>query len=665
MTVKGVVSMSKEIPFRQKYSRRRFLGVTAGVGYTMYATGKGGFAIAQTPEVPAEITQSPFLDEQDLPPVAERIGDMPMVLEPIDAVGTYGGTWRTALIGGADTAWLERTVNYDNLLAWSVDWEQVLPNLAHAYEVSDDGTAYTFHLRPGVLWSDGEPFTSADVEFYVNDFRNNSDLNPAPADNPFTIEVTDDVTFTVTFERPNGFHARHLCQADGVNWTRYPRHYLEQFHADYNPDIGALVEQEGVADWIELFRTMGGGIPGTPYDARWANVDLPRLHAWQLVEPYGEGTRVRFERNPYYWKVDPSGQQLPYIDEVVFDVLEDPEVLLLRASNGEIDMHARHITTDTNKPVLAENRESGGYEFFDVVPSSMNTTVFALNQTHKNEALREIFQNKDFRVGLSHAINRQEIIDVVFVSQGEPWQLAPRAETPWYNETLAKQFTEYDVDLANEHLDAVLPDKDGDGMRLLPSGEPFSFVIDVAPELNPFWTDATNLVIGYWSEVGVSASLNTVDRSLFYTRKDSNDHDCSVWGGDGGLNDAMLEARWYYPHSLESLWGIAWVVWAGRTAGNPLAEPMEPPESIQRQEELYTQIAETPDSAEQDELFNELLGIAQENFNAIGISLPAIGYGIRKVNLRNVPASMPGAWLYPNPAPSLPETYFFEGGQQT
>jgi peptide/nickel transport system substrate-binding protein len=634
------------------------------MGFTVAASAGGGYAVAQTPAVPADITQSPLFDAADLPPVAERIGSLPLVLDPIDAVGTYGGTWRTALIGGQDTAWLERTVNYDNLLAWSVDWSEALPNLAHAYEVSDDGTQFTFHLRPGSKWSDGEPFTSADVEFYVNAVRNNVELNPAPADNPFTIEVADDVTFTVTFERPNGFHVRRLCQADGVNWTRYPRHYLEQFHKDFNPDIDALVQEAGVADWIELFRTMGDGIPGTPYDARWANPDLPRMHAWRLVEPYGEGTRVRFERNPYYWKVDPSGQQLPYIDEVVFDVLEDPEVLLLRAANGEIDMHARHITTDTNKPVLAENREKGAYEFFDILPSSMNTVVLALNQTHKNEALRSIFANKEFRIGLSHAINRQEIIDVVFVSQGEPWQLGPRQETPWYNETLAKQFTEFDVDLANQHLDAVLPDKDGSGMRLLPDGQPFSFVVDVTADLNPFWTDAANLVIGYWNAVGVNATLNPIDRSLMYTRKDSNDHDCTVWGGDGGLNDAMLEARWYFPHSLESLWGIAWVIYAGRTAGNPLAEPQDPPESIQQQIALYRQIEEEPDVAGQDELFKELLAIAQENFNAIGISLPALGYGLKKVNLKNVPATMPGAWLYPNPAPSKPETYFFEGGQQ-
>jgi peptide/nickel transport system substrate-binding protein len=656
--------MSKASPVHQSITRRRFLQVSGAMGFTVATTVGGGIAVAQTPTVPADLSQSAVLDALDLPPVAERIGNMPLVLNPIDAVGTYGGTWRTALIGGQDTAWLERTVNYDNLLAWSVDWSEVLPNLAHAYEVSEDGTQFTFHLRPGSKWSDGEPFTSADVEFYVNNVRNNVELNPAPADNPFTIEVADEVTFTVTFERANGFFLKRLCQADGVNWTRYPRHYLEQFHKDFNPDIDALVQEAGVADWVELFRTMGDGIPGTPFDARWANPDLPRMHAWRLVEPYGEGTRVRFERNPYYWKVDPNGQQLPYIDEVVFDVLEDPEVLLLRAANGEIDMHARHITTDTNKPVLAENREKGAYEFFDIVPSSMNTVILALNQTHKNEELRAIFANKDFRVGLSHAINRQEVIDVVFVSQGEPWQLGPRQETPWYNETLAKQFTEYDLDLANQHLDTVLPDKDASGMRLLPSGQPFTFVVDVTSDLNPFWTDAANLVIGYWNAVGVNATLNPIDRSLMYTRKAANEHDCTIWGGDGGLNDAMLEARWYYPHSDESLWGIAWVVWAGRAGGNPQAEAQEPPESIQQQEALYTEIEETPDAAKQDELFIELLAIAQENFNAIGISLPAMGYGLKKVNLKNVPAIMPGAWLYPNPAPSKPETYFFEGGQQ-
>src|SRR5690606_19609024 len=160
----------------------------------------------------------------DLPPVAERIGEEPLVVAPIDAVGTYGGTWRTALIGGQDTAWLERTVNYDNLVTWSVDWQEILPDVAKAYEVSEDGRSFTFHLRRGMKWSDGEPFTSADVEFYVNNVRNNTDLNPTPPENPFTIEVADELTFTITYEEPNGFALQRICEAGGVVWTRYPRH---------------------------------------------------------------------------------------------------------------------------------------------------------------------------------------------------------------------------------------------------------------------------------------------------------------------------------------------------------------------------------------------------------------------------------------------------------
>ncbi len=213
-----------------------------------------------------------------------------------------------------------------------------------------------------------------------------------------------------------------MCEVDGNEWIRYPRHYLEQFHNDFNPDgIGALIEEDGAADWIELFRRKGGGIPGTPYNSLWSNPELPRIHAWQLAEPYGDGTRVSFTRNPYYWKVDPDGQQLPYIDEVTFDVLPDTEVMLLRATSGDIDFHSRHINTNANKSVLAQSQETSGYEFFDLVDASMNTCVLSLNLTHKNEAMQEIFQNKDFRIGLSHAINRQEIIDVVYVSQGEPW----------------------------------------------------------------------------------------------------------------------------------------------------------------------------------------------------------------------------------------------------
>ncbi len=644
----------------RRHSRRRFLQVAGAAGFTVTATARGGYAVAQTPTAIDGFTQAPSLDGQDLPPVAERVSQHPLVIPPVEEIGQYGGTWRTALVGAQDFPWLDRTVGYEYLIQWSPDWSEMIPNVAESFESSDDARSFTLRLRAGMRWSDGEPFTTADIDFYVNHVYRNEELSTTLGDNPFTVEIHDEVEFTIVYERPNGFALQDLCTWRGADWVQHPRHYLEQFHIEFNPDgIDALIEENGADDWVELFNMKGGSISGTSYNAINSNVDLPRLNGWRLVEPYGEGQRVRYERNPWYWKVDPEGQQLPYIDEVVFDVLEDAEVLLLRASNGELDFHSRHINTVINKPVLAENRESGGYEFVDLLPSSMNTAAIALNLTHKSEALREIFQNKDFRVGLSHAINRQEIIDVIFVSQGEPWQLSPRTETPWHNEELAKQFTEYDVDLANKHLDKVLPDKNGDGMRLLPNGEPLTFQVMATPDYMPEHVDIVNLVTDYWKAVGVGAELNSVARSLLYSRKEANEHDAVVWIGDSGLQDAILEPRWYFPSTGESNFGYAWYLWY-QNPPNPQAEPMEPPEEAQRQMELYDEVEATADPEVQNQVFNELLEISVDMFYAIGISLPSPGYAIKNVSLRNVPSVMPDASLYPNPAPTNPQQWWFD-----
>jgi peptide/nickel transport system substrate-binding protein len=133
-----------------------------------------------------------------------------------------------------------------------------------------------------------------------------------------------------------------------------------------------------------------------------------------VEEPYsGNATQVILTRNPYYWKVDQEGQQYPYIDKLVYDVFQDVPSMLLKAINGEIDFQMRHFNTLLNKAVLYDNMETGDYHFFNLQESGSNSNVIMLNLTHKDTVLREIFQNKDFRVGLSHAINRPEIINTV------------------------------------------------------------------------------------------------------------------------------------------------------------------------------------------------------------------------------------------------------------
>ncbi len=292
----------------------------------------------------------------------------------------------------------------------------------------------------------------------------------------------------------------------------------------------------------------------------------------------------------------------------------------------------------------------------------MNQAAITLNLTHKDPVKRQIFQNKDFRIGLSHAINRQEIIDVVFVSQGEPWQLAPRKETPWFNERLAKQYTEYDLKKANEHLDKVAPQKDGEGFRLGPDGKRISFNVEVTAgspgaEAAP---QALELVQGHWRKVGIEMQVKNEDRALLYTRKNANEHDAVVWAGDGGLKDGLVEMRYYFPFSFESNFAQAWTAWYN-PGGNPRTQPEEPPEIVKKQMALYDQIRVTPDEGKQIELVKQIMEIAADQFYAMGLALPPNSYGIVKNNMKNVPAKMyftGGPWL--NPAATNPQQYFFQ-----
>ncbi len=631
--------------------------------------------VAQQSAAPAIDTsqlEAPTLAEAvasgDLPPLAERLPVNPKVVTPLEGVGQYGGTWRMGLRGGQDTALLTRTLSYEHLVRWTADWTDIEPNIAEAFEASEDATVFTFHLREGMKWSDGEPFTADDIVFWYEDILLDEEygaVNPIPTwlqagGETVVVEKVDDYTVTFTFSAPNGLFIQRLATPDGATITRWPKHYLQQFHPKYNTtNLDELIAEAEATDWINLMQLKGGGVPGTPYDARYQNGDLPSLNPWILTVPYGAGTQVVAERNPYYWKVDTEGRQLPYIDRLVYDVGEDVEVLVLKALNGEIDMQDRHIATLSNKAVFVDNMEQGDYHFFDTIPSSMNEVAIAFNLTHKDPVKREIFQNKDFRIALSHAINRQEIIDVVYVGQGEPYQLAPRPTSPFYNERLAKQYTEYDPDLANEILDGIFPEKNADGIRLGPDGNPISFPVDIDSTQQPR-IDTMELVERYWAAVGIDIQLNTIDRSLLYTRKDSNEHDVALWGGDGGL-DVILEPRWYFPFSGESLYAEAWQSWFNNPTGEgALTPPEEPPAGPKEQMALYEQIKSTGDAQQQTELMKQILEIAADEFYAIGITLPAPGYGVVKNGFHNVLSPMPGAWLYPNPAPANPEQFWIE-----
>lgn len=584
-----------------------------------------------------------------LPPLKDRLPDTPLVVKPVDEIGQYGGEWRTPIIGPGD---LFRTIGYDQLLGWDLAFTKPEPNVAESVEAADDGKEYVIRLRRGIKWSDGEPFTADDIMFAYDDILRNEELSPiAPPwlvteDQPATFEKLDDFAVRVLFRGPTGLFLQYLAAPEGEVLTSKPKHHLEKLHIKYNPDANADAESEGYVDWAEMFNSRA---------VRWENVGFPTLGAWILVEAPAEEGRAVADRNPYYWKVDPEGRQLPYIDRVISPLVENEELMLLQATNGEVDMHVRHFNNVTNKPILAASRDKGGYHFFNLINSYENQMVIALNLTHQDPIKREIFQNRDFRIGLSHAINRQEVIDVVFQRQGEPWQAAPRPESLFYAEEFAKQYTDFDIDLANRHLDrAGLSDRDGEDFRVGPDGARITFQVDVPTGYLPFFVDAMELIKKNWQDVGVDVSVRPMGRELAYERKEANLHDAVVWSGAAGLLDAIMDPRWYLPYSHESNFAIPWANW--RVDG---AEPKEEPPNITKQQlSIYSEARATLDDGERAELFRQVLQIAMEEFYVIGTVLPVGDYGIVKDNFHNVPETMPGGWTFPHPGPTKPEQYF-------
>lgn len=607
--------------------------------------------------------QSPMLDalvaDGALPPVAERLPSNPMVVEPVESIGKYGGTWRSGLRGGGDNGWIARTIAYEGLVRYDRNWEEVIPNAAASWEVNEDATRYTFTLRDGLKWSDGTPVTSEDIAFAVEMYQDEE--YPASGgwmdnpNNPVTVEITDDQTFTLAFEKPFGLLMDELAGVNGVTVLTIPKAYCSQFHERYNPEAPAMAEEMGYESWSLMMTDKCGWGWETQ---RWANPDLPTINAWIVKEPLtGTATRVVWERNPYYFKVDPEGNQLPYIDTLDMRVSESVEELTLLALNGEIDFQDRHITTNISKPLFFDGQEQGDYRIGDNVQASAVTMLVQLNFNHDDPVKRELFQNKDFRIGLSHAIDRQEIIDVVFTGQGEPFQMAPRPESPFYDEEMAKQYTEFDPELAIQHLEAAgLTEVNGDGIRLMSDGRPAQVVIDVISALRPEWLDILEIMQLQLAEVGIDVEINNIDRTLFYEKRPGNDYDAQVWAGDGGL-DVVQEPRYYFPYSPESVWAYKWQAWYNGTEDEIAEEPVD---WAKEQMALYDEIKAEPDPARRTELMKEILAITKEQFPVIGVSLMPDGYYIAKNNLRNVANDMKHAWLFPTPAPYDPAQWYFE-----
>ena len=221
-----------------------------------------------------------------------------------------------------------------------------------------------------------------------------------------------------------------------------------------------MAQAAGFKTWTELFANK---------NAPPENPERPTMAAWAPTSRASDPI-FTLKRNPYYVGVDKAGNQLPYIDEVRFTYFADAQALNLAAIAGEFDMQERHINM-TNYPVLKEQEKTGKYKIITWSTFGGADAVIAFNQTYTADPeMGKVMANKDFRIALSLAINREQIKESVFLGLGEPRQAVPAPWHPYYpGDEYAKKYTEFNRDQANKMLDGIgLNKKDADGIRLLP-----------------------------------------------------------------------------------------------------------------------------------------------------------------------------------------------------
>ncbi|MGH2562204.1 MAG: ABC transporter substrate-binding protein, partial [Thermomicrobiales bacterium] len=270
------------------------------------------------------------------------------------------------------------------------------------------------------------------------------------------------------------------------------------------------------------------------------NPDLPILGPWRPIS--NDTQRQQYERNPYYFKVDTEGNQLPYVDRVTITYAGDPEVMNLMAISGEISVAGLDMQI-INFPVIKDGEASGGYTTTLVYSERGADVALAFNQNHPDPALKSIFADVRFRQALSLAINREEINELVFLGQGTIRQATINESASFFKQEWADHFVAFDLDEANRLLDEMgLDQRNGDGIRLRSDGQPLEFQLQYLPQEGPK-QEVCELVVRHWAEIGLAVTTSARERNFLLERITNGEQDATGWHVDRQLERAAYTYR--------------------------------------------------------------------------------------------------------------------------
>ncbi len=569
-----------------------------------------------------------LVKQRKLLPVEQRLPEEPVVIEPIEEIGQYGGTWRQPYMGRADrwVAFGQRAFEY--LFMFDSDGK-VFPNLIKSCKVSEDGRKYTLTLRGGIKWSDGHPLTTEDIIFSYEDVLLNKDLNPSfPAwlttgGEPVVIRIIDEYAFEVIFSEPYGVFPDKEAY---FGFPLKPAHYMKQFHPKYvDPEkLEVMAKEAGFEFWYQLFGNKGDWL---------GNSEYPVLTAWKYVSTDSAGNMI-FERNPYYWKIDPAGNQLPYIDKWRLELVQDSQMFNMKALQGEAECATFHIEL-SNYPLFMENRERGGYRVMRWPAGDGAMVAFMINQDVKDPVLREIFRDPRFRQALSLAINRTEINELFTFGLAKPRQASLVSHSPYYDPEWERAYADYNPEMANELLDNMGLKIGPDGYRLRSDGEILELTIELS-DMWPIWVDISELTVQkYWKDIGIKAVVKTLERSLLGIRVSGGEHQITIWNMDRGVNP-IVDPCYLVPYRTGLQWAPLSAMWYA-TGGKGGERPS--PELIQLQK-LMDQLNRQIDEEKRKEILQKIIDLHKKNIWMIGTVGEQPQLAIVKDNFRNLPEEL-------------------------
>jgi len=479
------------------------------------------------------------------------------------------------------------------------------PWLAERWEAASDGRTFTLHLRQGVTWSDGVPFTSADVLFTLKavfDPKSESVLADQLkiAGRPIVASAPDERTVVLNYPSASGPGLRLL---DGL--VILPQHKLGN----------ALADGTFLNAWNSA--TPASELVGTgPF----------------VLREYAPGQRLVFDRNPRYWRKADDGTALPYLDRIVLEVVPDQDAELLRLQSGDVDLTQSELRPDDY--VAARRAEDQGK--LKVVELGVGVDAdafwFCLNPaTWKQDARFAMVSNPEFRRAISYAVDREAFAENVFLGAAVPiWGPITPGNRIWFSPNVLRY--PHDLSKAKQMLKGIgLEDRNGNGVVEDTSGHEARFTVITQRGVGWFERGTAELR-SQLAQVGIALEIAQIDNGALIKRLLSSD----------------FEAIYYRPLSTDLDPAGNLDFWTSQGSGHiwHLGEKTPATEWEARIDSLMAEQASTVDQDKRKAIFNDVQRVFAENLPVLYFVAPRIYYAHNSRVLGVVPSVQrpPALW---------------------